>query len=138
MFCPRCGTENELDQGYCRHCGQSLSDVRLALEGRATQSLDSLIAGGQWVNAGVVVLVVFTIIAVLIALGGVALGSQIFSTISLINLLLGAFIGLPLVFVGTAGLRRATRLLSGSQNRIGPGVVDRIKTTNDLLTNRLK
>ena len=34
MFCPQCGTENDSQQGYCRHCGLPLSGARLALERR--------------------------------------------------------------------------------------------------------
>ena len=137
MFCPRCGTENGLEQAYCRQCGQALSDVRLSLEGRATQSVESLKAGTKWMNGGIAVLVVFTMIALLIAIGGVALGDPTFSTIAMINVLFGALIGLPLVFVGTARVRRATRLLTGAQNRMGQGVVDRIQPPNDLLTTGL-
>jgi len=137
MFCPRCGTENGLEQGYCRQCGQALSDVRLSLEGKATQSLESLLAGSKWMNGGIAVIIVFTIIALFIAIGGVVLGHPTLSTIAMINVLLGALIGLPLVFLGTAQVRRATRLLSGSQNRIGQGGINRFQPPNDLLTTGL-
>ena len=30
MFCPRCATQNELAQNYCRHCGPLLSGARLS------------------------------------------------------------------------------------------------------------
>ena len=42
MFCPQCGTENDSHQGYCRHCGLSLSGARLALERRFDQALAEL------------------------------------------------------------------------------------------------
>lgn len=42
MFCPRCGTENDLEKSYCRSCGQALSSVRLALEGRVDQAITTL------------------------------------------------------------------------------------------------
>ena len=33
MFCPRCSSQNRLEQKFCRSCGLSLSSVRLAVEG---------------------------------------------------------------------------------------------------------
>ena len=42
MFCPRCGTENDSELSYCRTCGQELSSVRLALEGRVSQAVTTL------------------------------------------------------------------------------------------------
>jgi hypothetical protein len=94
-------------------------------------------AGTKYMNGGIAVLVVFTMIALLIAIGGVALGDPTFSSIAMINVLLGALIGFPLVFVGTARVRRATRFLSGSHERVGQGVVDRVQPTNELLTTGL-
>jgi hypothetical protein len=42
MFCPRCGTENDSELSYCRSCGQALSPVRLAIEGRVDQAIKAL------------------------------------------------------------------------------------------------
>ncbi|HET6978997.1 MAG TPA: zinc ribbon domain-containing protein [Pyrinomonadaceae bacterium] len=42
MFCPRCGTENDSERSYCRSCGQALSSVRLALEGRVDEAITTL------------------------------------------------------------------------------------------------
>lgn len=137
MFCPRCATENELEQGYCRQCGHSLSDVRLALEGRATESLGRLQSGAKWMNGGIATLITFTLIAILLAILGVALGDPSLSTIAMINVLLGALIGFPLVFVGKASVKRATRLLSRSQTQIGRAVVDPLQRPGDLLTTGL-
>jgi hypothetical protein len=39
MFCPECGTENDSQQGFCRHCGLPLAGARLALERRFDQLL---------------------------------------------------------------------------------------------------
>jgi len=114
MFCPRCGTENDLEQGYCRQCGQSLTDVRLALQGAATESLAKLKSSAQVMNGGIATLAVFTLVAVIITLLGIALGQPTLSTIAMINAAFGALIGLPLVIVGKSRVRRATQLLSGS------------------------
>src|SRR5215510_14810591 len=119
MFCPRCATENELEQGYCRKCGQPLSDVRLALEGAANESLERLKAGAKWMNGGIAALISFTLIAIQISALGFALGDPSLSGIAMINVLLGALIGFPLVFVGKASMKRATRLLSRTPHQIG-------------------
>ncbi|HEX6729608.1 MAG TPA: zinc ribbon domain-containing protein [Pyrinomonadaceae bacterium] len=42
MYCPKCGIENNLDQKYCRGCGQSLTPVRLALEGGVDEAITVL------------------------------------------------------------------------------------------------
>ena len=39
MFCPQCGSENDVDKRYCRSCGQELSAVRLALDGRVEAAI---------------------------------------------------------------------------------------------------
>jgi len=117
MFCPRCGTENDLKQGYCRQCGQLLTDVRLALQGAATESLAKLKSGAHVMNGGIATVAVFTLIAVIITLIGVLFGHPILGTIAMINALLGVLIGLPLVMVGKMRVRQAARLLSSSPER---------------------
>ena len=118
MFCPRCAAQNESEQGYCRQCGQALSGVRLALEGSSRQSLEKLKAGEKWISGGSFTLVAFTLIAVAIAILGIAAHDLSFGYIALINLLLGSFIGLPLVYLGKAKLKHAARLLSTSASAL--------------------
>src|SRR5262249_48857276 len=138
MFCPRCSAQNELQQGYCRQCGQALSGVRLALEGSTDQSLEKLKASQRWTNGGSAILVVFTLIGLAITLLGFALSAPTLSNIALINLLLGLIIGLPLLFVGKLSLNRAVRLLSKSQTESSHSVLDQIHQANKLLTTDLK
>ena len=114
MFCPGCGIENDSARGYCRQCGQSLSDVRLALQGAASESLAKLKSSAQVMNGGIATLAVFTLVAVIITLIGVAVGAPELSTIAMVNVAFGALIGWPLVIVGKLRVRQATRLLSGS------------------------
>ena|SRR5438128_324129 len=45
MFCPRCATENQPEQKYCRRCGQPLTGVQLALEGRVDEAVKTLRIG---------------------------------------------------------------------------------------------
>ena len=45
MFCPKCATENQPEQKYCRRCGQPLAGVHLALEGRVDEAIKTLRIG---------------------------------------------------------------------------------------------
>ena len=113
MFCPRCSAENGLEQAYCRQCGLGLSDVRLALQGVATESLAKLQSGSDLMNGGIATLAVFMMIAVTITLIAIFLGHPALIAIAMINAALGALIGLPLVMVGKSRVTQASRLLSG-------------------------
>jgi len=112
MFCPRCASENETHLSYCRRCGQALTDVRLALEHKATEALEKLRSGRKLTNGGVATMTAFILIAVLITILGIAIGAPSLSTIAMINVVLGAIVGVPLILVGQVRVRRATRLLS--------------------------
>ena len=115
MYCPTCGVQNEPEQAYCRRCGQSLSGVKLAVEGRADQGLQKLVAGQKFVNAGAATLVAFTLIGLALSIPGFLSHNAELISVAIINLLLGSLIGLPLIYVGKAGVNRAARLLSKSE-----------------------
>ena len=134
MFCPRCSAQNELQQGYCRQCGQALSGVRLALEGSADQLLGKLRASEKWIRGGTNALVVFTLIALAIAFLGIALTNPALSNIAMINLLLGLVIGLPLIYLGRIKLKRAARLLSQAQAESSQAVLEQDQHPESLLT----
>ncbi|HMG37487.1 MAG TPA: hypothetical protein VKM94_26520 [Blastocatellia bacterium] len=134
MFCPRCATENGLEQGYCRQCGQALSDVRLAIDGVASESLEKLTAGTKWLNAGIATLIVFTIIGILLTILGIALGDQTFSTIGMINVLLGVLFGFPLMLIGKTDLKRANRLLSAAKPQVGHAAPKSLQRPSEFLT----
>src|SRR5258708_39606826 len=116
MFCPRCATENTLEKGYCRQCGQRLTSVRLALEGTSEQSLAGLRAGEKWVSAGSATLLAFNLIGLIIGYFSLLSRDLGFGYIALVNLLLGSLIGLPIVYFGKARIRQARRLLTGTQD----------------------
>jgi hypothetical protein len=137
MFCPKCATENEVQQGYCRQCGQRLSGVRLALEGSADQSLEKLKAGEKWIGGGSATLAAFTVIALAIALLGLAAHDLSFGYIAFLNLVLGSFIGLPLIYFGKSRLKRAARLLTGPQTEQTRANLDQSPRRDDLLTSEL-
>jgi hypothetical protein len=112
LFCPRCATENGLGQRFCRQCGQSLYGIQWVLDGNLEESQRRLTAADKWFRAGNSTLIAFISIAIMIAIIGVAVGNPTLGVIAMINVLTGAVIGLPLVFVGTAKLIKAKRLAS--------------------------
>jgi hypothetical protein len=138
MFWPRCATQNELERGFCRQCGQRLSGVRLALEGSAEQSLEKLQAGEKWISGGSATLVVFTLIALVVGILGAALNDPTFSYIALVNLLLGSFIGLPLVYFGKARLKQAKLLMSKLPDASPHLTLDQAQRSDNLLTTELR
>jgi hypothetical protein len=137
MFCPKCAAENDPEQAYCRQCGQRLSGVRLALEGRADQSLEKLKSGEKVISGGGAALAAFTLIAVAIALLGILVHDLSFGYIAFINLLLGALTGLPLVYLGKARLKRAAYLLVRPDADPTHARLDPTSPKNDLLTAEL-
>jgi hypothetical protein len=138
MFCPACASQNEVEQGYCRQCGQALSGVRLALEGNAEESLEKLKAGEKWIKGGNATLLAFSLIAVAIAALGIVAHDLSFGYIAFLNLLLGSCIGVPLVYCGRVKLKGAVRLLSSSQNETTSATLVQARQTDELLTTQLK
>jgi Na+/phosphate symporter len=86
------------------------------------------------ISAGSVTLVVFSLIGLILAILGIAAHKLEFGYIAFINLIMGSFVGLPLLFVGKARLKRATRQLSTSQ--VESNILDQ-KRSDDLLTTGL-
>lgn len=107
MFCPLCSTENEAGRGYCRQCGLPLGGVRLAISGRAGEALSRYKQGGGALSAGAVVLAVCVLVAVL----NLFLSSEPRNYGTLINLLVGLVVALPVIVIGMARVSRAGALL---------------------------
>lgn len=108
MFCPRCGTENASEQGFCRQCGLSLPAVGLALEGRVDEAVGRLKAGAGSLSGGAVILVIGLLNALVNGYFA-AWQSAVFSA------LLGSAVGVPLMAVGLARVGRARRLLNPNE-----------------------
>ena len=101
-----------MEQGYCRQCGQALSGIQWILDGNVEETQKRLEAAEKWIKAGNSTLIAFISIAITIAMLGVAIGNSTLSTIAMINVLGGALIGFPLLFVGNAKLIKAKRLVA--------------------------
>jgi len=68
-------------------------------------------------NGGIATLAVFMLVAFIISLLGVTQGHPVLIAIAMINALLGALIGLPLVLAGKVRVSQASRLLSSKDSR---------------------
>lgn len=113
MFCPRCATQNDLAQNYCRQCGQPLSGVRLDLEGIRRRSLE-LKRSERLIRMGTTTLILFNFITLIVALTALTTTGLTPSILSIIfDLVLGLGISVPLILVGKSRYRRATFLPDG-------------------------
>jgi hypothetical protein len=68
-------------------------------------------------NGGIATLAVFMLIAVIITVLGTTQGHPVLIAVAMINALLGALIGLPLVIAGKVRVSQASRLLSNKDSR---------------------
>ena len=67
-------------------------------------------------NGCIATLASFMLIALLIMLIGITQGHPILGTIAMINAVLGAMVGLPLVIIGKTRVTQASRLLAGTDS----------------------
>lgn len=127
MFCPQCGASNERDQKFCRQCGQALTAVRLATEGRVDEALEKLKKGADSLAAGAINLAIFSSFAFV-----VTLLATIFDATQgpwpILNIVIGLAIGIPLTVRGIIRLGRARKILEAEdqKNRAGE-LTDRAK-----------
>ena len=114
MLCPQCGTENNLEQSYCRQCGLTLSTVRLALEGHLDEAMVKIknarntLRNGAGITAMLILILIFG--HLIGAIGGSVL---ILTPFDLLVVGMISFIGMPLIIKGTLGIERANNLLGG-------------------------
>jgi hypothetical protein len=106
MFCPKCGTQNFIEQKYCRACGHQLAAHAAALEGKVDDVSTHLNKGSQLVTLGLIVVG----IAKLNILANFFLRADNIGVI--INLLILLFIAVPLISIGLVRLRQARRALT--------------------------
>ncbi len=124
MFCPKCGVENLAHQAYCSRCGQSLSSLQLALDGRLDDIAARLKASEKMLNIGNAMLGLFVLGGLLIIFVGLIswLATGVFSPpmgyilAILGNLSLGAVLGVPFTLLGRMRLRGALRQMEESSN----------------------
>ncbi|MGA9772797.1 MAG: zinc ribbon domain-containing protein [Blastocatellia bacterium] len=106
MFCPKCGTQNLIEQKYCRACGHKLAAHIAALEGRTDDVSIPLNKGSQFVAIGLIV----TGIVKLNLLANFFFRSD--ATGIIINLLILLLIAVPLITIGMIRISQARRALN--------------------------
>jgi len=108
MYCPRCATQNESGQGYCRKCGQPLRNVQLALDGRLDEIAGKFKKAEDVLGSGLITFAVFLALGLVsFALGGLVPAA--------FNIVLGVLICLPIVVTGLVRLDRLRRTLDTSE-----------------------
>jgi hypothetical protein len=70
MFCPQCGSKEAANQRYCKHCGQALTSVELAVEGSLDRSFVELKRCERALTTGGIFVTIYS----LLVLFGLALG----------------------------------------------------------------
>jgi hypothetical protein len=116
MFCPKCGAQNKVEQKFCRSCGQSLTTLRMALEGRIDEAAAKLEKDADKLASGAVTLAIFAAIALIPSLISGS-GS------AAVNLILGLLIAGPMIYKGMKRLDRTIKLLNpaeAAQSKIEP------------------
>jgi hypothetical protein len=110
MFCPRCATENQPEQKYCRRCGQPLAGVHLALEGRVDEAIKTLRIGEKSPRVKFVLLAIALLLLLITTTNALRTGAPLaFLLMPAWGLLLGLLIGLS---KRAFKLRRVKRLLN--------------------------
>src|SRR5688572_28797902 len=105
MFCPQCGDQNELNQGYCRQCGQPLRSIQLALDRRVDEAAAKFKKAEDLLGTGLVIFFVAFVggLASLILSGAIPF---------VFSIILGFLISFPLVLTGLVRVDRLRRLLN--------------------------
>jgi hypothetical protein len=106
MFCPKCGTQNLIEQKYCRACRHQLTAHVAALEGRVEDANIYLNKGSLFVAIGLIVVGV----AKLNILANFFLGGDKFGVI--LNLLILLLVAVPLITFGLIRIGQAKRALA--------------------------
>jgi hypothetical protein len=133
MLCPRCGTENSLEQSYCRQCGLALSAVRLTLEGRADEALEKMKNARKTLLSGTGISAMQILILILGHLIG-AIGGKFLVITPFDFLVLGilSLIGMPLIIKGVVEIERANNLLNG-KNKTSKSSLGHLKQSTTAL-----
>jgi zinc-ribbon domain len=106
MFCAKCGTENRIEQKYCRRCGHQLTGHRVALEGNYDIATTDIKKGEDAIGTGLIILGICALnITINWLLGGNTVGI-------LINLAIGVIVALPFIIIGLKRIDHANMLLN--------------------------
>lgn len=110
MFCPRCATENQKEQRYCRQCGLTLPSVKLALEGHVDEAIEKLKKSKTALEWGFIILIIGLLNAGINLLLH-AWQSAIFSGV------IGLLVGKVLILIALLRIWRADKLLNLTEKK---------------------
>ena len=105
MFCPKCGTENLIEQKYCRGCGHNLIGHKIALKGNIENATADIKRGSGLIGIGLIVIGICKLNILL----NLFLSADRIGTI--FNIGLAVLIAVPLIVMGSLRIARATRTL---------------------------
>jgi uncharacterized membrane protein YvbJ len=110
MFCPRCNTNNNMEQKFCRHCGLPLTSVQLALKGNVDEAINMLKKGNKPLAGSLIALSLYCLITIItIATNGRAGFQNMLSAV----IFLAATI--PFLIIGIKRYSYVNRLLNSQK-----------------------
>jgi hypothetical protein len=110
MFCPQCAAKNEIEQSFCRQCGQPLEIVALALKGNFEEALTEWDKGYDSLVGGVATFGIFLLIATIVFFFGSVWSAAV-------NIGLGLIISLPFIIKGIWRIESASAMLEMEKRR---------------------
>ena len=113
MFCPRCATENKKEQRYCRQCGLTLTNIRLALDGRVDEAIQKYKKSETTLDWGFVILLI----------GGLNAGINAFFHAwqpAIFSGVIGFVVGITLILIGLSRMGHASKILNPAEKKIEP------------------
>ena len=115
MFCPKCSGDNDFGLSFCRHCGLDLKPVALAVDGRASESIDNFKRAGESLLSGLLTFAIFFVLAIIAYIPfGIWPAA--------IDLLLGLVFSVPQIIKGMISQRKAMKILVG-KSRLSEGFI---------------
>ena len=134
MFCPSCGTQNSIEQNFCRACGLSLEKTALSLSEQLPAKVDRSIQAQkerlEKLGVGALCVFGFGLLSLLLFLMGQKLISKgMLGILAMVGVLIMIVCGLGSVIL----FAKAKDLDEKSPTRRQPDL-SRTETTKDLLT----
>lgn len=129
MFCPQCGSENNLEKNYCRQCGQPLTAVQLAMDGRVDEAIKTV--AGDAKLSGYRFQIVIACVLILIAIATIFTGGKIgFSNIQSAALIL--IIMMVFFIYLSRKIHRVTRLLDAEDQSVTSNIASSLNDRGQL------